>query len=177
MGGGVFSSANHLEMKEIELKIELLSSGRPKAIAIAEDAAIEQLLEAIRAADAASGEPEEIILWVENKEIAHRKGQKIHEIGIKHGHHVHWHWRKIFVKVAYTGHDDYEAELPREDTIGTVKLKAMNEFEIEPSAADKYVLQHDGVNIEDKVKIGTLGRREVKLVLLLKKPQEKGHGG
>jgi hypothetical protein len=164
-------------MKEIELKIELLGSGRAKAITIAEDAAVEQLLELIRAADAAAGEPGEIILWVENKEITHRKGQKVHEIGIKHGHHVHWYWRKIFVKVAYTGHDEYEAELPREDTIGMVKLKAMKAFEIELSAADKYVIQHDGVNLEDKVKLGTLGRREAKLVLLLKKPQEKGHGG
>jgi len=165
-------------MTEIELHVHTCDGVEPKLIKIASDATVEQLVNAIQAAGAAIGESgEEIILWIENKEVTCRKHQKIHEHGIKHGHHLRFHRGQIKVKVAYTGHDDYEGEFSPEATVGTVKLKAMGKFEIESGAADKYVLQHDNVNIDDKVKIGALGKCEVKLVLLLKKPQEKGYAG
>jgi hypothetical protein len=82
--------------------------------------------------------------------------------------------KKIHVDVSYTGHDDYTGEFSPEVPVGTVKRKALKEFGIEESAADQYVLQYDGVTVDDK-KIGDLGSHEVKLVLLLKKPQQKGY--
>ncbi len=87
------------------------------------------------------------------------------------------HEKKIEVEVAYTGHDEFKGTFPPEDTVGTVKRKAMDKFGIEPSAADQYVLQHAGVNVDDGRDIDDFGKHEVKFVLLLKKPQEKGYGG
>jgi len=79
-------------MAEIELQVHTHEGVEPKLIKIASDATVEQLVKAIQAAGAAIGEPgEEIVLWVENEEVTCRKGQKIHECGIKHHHHVHWH--------------------------------------------------------------------------------------
>lgn len=82
--------------------------------------------------------------------------------------------KKIHVTVSYTGHDDYAEEFAPEVPIGTVKRKAMHKFDLEESAADKYAIQLGGVNLDDKSKLSELGQREVSLVLLLKKPQEKG---
>jgi hypothetical protein len=77
-------------MNEIEIHVHTGGQGQAKAIKIAEDATIGQLLEMAQAAGAAIGEPgEEIILLVENKETVCRRHYKIHECGIKHGHHLH----------------------------------------------------------------------------------------
>ena len=87
-------------MKDIEIQIHLAGEGQPKAIKIAEDATIGQLLEMARAAGAAIGEPgEEIILLIENKQIVCRKHQKLHECGIKHGHNLHFHHREVVIIV------------------------------------------------------------------------------
>jgi hypothetical protein len=83
--------------------------------------------------------------------------------------------KKIQVAVAYTGQDDYFGEFTPEVPIGTVKRKAMHEFGIEESAADNYVLQLAGVNLDDHTKVGDLGKNPLKLTLLLKRPQEKGY--
>ncbi|MFN7138212.1 MAG: hypothetical protein ACK4UN_02615 [Limisphaerales bacterium] len=83
--------------------------------------------------------------------------------------------KKIVVSVAYTGKDEYAENFASEVPVGTVKRKAMHQFEIEASAAERYVLQLNGVNIDDKTKIGDLGGADIKLTLLLKKPQEKGY--
>ena len=85
------------------------------------------------------------------------------------------HEKKVKVSVAYTGHDVYQDDFSSEVPVGTIKRKAMHKFCIEESAADKYVLQFNGTNLDDKTKIGELDKREVKLTLLLKKPQEKGY--
>lgn len=85
--------------------------------------------------------------------------------------------KRITVIVAYTGHDEFKDEFAPETPVGTVKRKAMHQFGIEASAADNYALQFNGVNLEDKTKIGELGKEEVKLVLHLKKPQPKGYAG
>lgn len=85
--------------------------------------------------------------------------------------------KKITVVVSYTGHDDYQDQFSPETPVGTIKRKAMHQFGIEESAADKYVIQFNGVNIDDSTKIGTLGGPVVKLILLLKQPQEKGYAG
>jgi hypothetical protein len=85
--------------------------------------------------------------------------------------------KKIEATVSYTGHDDYQGEFSPEVPVGTVKRKAMKEFDIEESAADKYALQFNGTNLDDHTKIGDLGKPEVKLVLVLKQPQQKGYAG
>ncbi len=85
--------------------------------------------------------------------------------------------KKIKVTVTYTGHDDYQSDVSQGVPVGTVKQKALHEFGIEESAADKYVLQFASANLDDHTKIGDLGQHEVTLMLLLKKPQEKGSGG
>ena len=243
-------------MSAIKLHVHTCEEVEPKLIEIASDATVEQLLNEMQAAGAAVGESgEEVILWVENEEIACRKESKLHEHGIKHGHHVHCHqcrhvavsvkhdsqtkekpfapsatiqkvhqWavkefglkpeeadevlylhgdlthklpehshvgsfvkfphcklalrlacKEIKVSVSYTGHDPYEHKFTPETTLGTVKAKAMELFKIEPGAADKYVLQFDGASYDDATKIGKFGKCELPLVLLLKKPQEKGY--
>jgi hypothetical protein len=87
-------------MNEIEVHVHSADGGQTKSIKIAEDASIGQLLERVQAAGAAIGEPgEDIILWVENKEAACRRHQKLHECGIKHGHHLHFHHREVLIIV------------------------------------------------------------------------------
>ena len=72
----------------------------PKQIKIASDATIEDLIKAIQTADAVIGKPgEEVILWVEDNEIACHKEHKLHEHGIKHGHHLHFYRRKVEIFV------------------------------------------------------------------------------
>jgi hypothetical protein len=243
-------------MSEIKLHVHTCEGVEPKLIEIASDATVEQLLNEMQAAGAAVGESgEEVILWVENEEVACRKENKLHEHGIKHGHHVHCHqcrhvavfvthdsqtkekpfapsatvqkvhqWaikefglkaeeadevlylhddltnklpehahvgsfvkfpncklalrlacKDIKVTVSYTGQDPFEHKFTPETTVGTVKVKAMELFKLEKGAADKYALQYDGVSLDDATKIGKFGKCELPLVLMLKKPQEKGY--
>lgn len=84
--------------------------------------------------------------------------------------------KKVQITVSYTGQDDYVESFAPEVPVGTVKRKAMHEFGLEASAADKYALQFGGVNLDDHSKLSDLGKHEVKLVLVLKQPQEKGYG-
>jgi hypothetical protein len=57
-------------VQEIEIQVYLPDCEQPKAIKIANDATIEQLLDQIQAADvAASGTDEDIILLVEDREV------------------------------------------------------------------------------------------------------------
>jgi len=87
-------------MNEIEIHVHTGGQGQAKAIKIAEDATIAQLLEMAQAAGAAIGEPgEEIILLVENKEVTYRRHQKLHECGIKHGHHLHFRHHAVLIIV------------------------------------------------------------------------------
>jgi len=85
--------------------------------------------------------------------------------------------KKISVEVAYTGQDPYKDTFAPEVPLGTVKRKAMHQFGLEESSADKYILQFDGANLDDKATVGSLGKPEVRLTLTLKKPQEKGYVG
>lgn len=85
--------------------------------------------------------------------------------------------KKITVQVAYTGHDPYQDSFAPEVPLDTVKRKAMHQFGIEPSAADEYALQLAGVDLNDTMTVGSLGKSDVKLTLVLKKPQPKGYGG
>jgi len=84
--------------------------------------------------------------------------------------------KKIEVTVVYTGQSPYVDEFAPEGPIGTVKRRAMKQFEIEESAADDYALQFDGVNLGDKQKVGDIATNKVTLTLVRVKPQEKGYG-
>ena len=82
--------------------------------------------------------------------------------------------KKISTTVVYTGKGPFMDEFAPEVPIGTIKRKAMHQFEIEPSAADEYALQYADANLDDKTKIGELGRGPLTLTLVRVKPQEKG---
>lgn len=91
---------NQLIMKEIEILAHLGDGKQPKAIKIAEDATIEQLLKELQVAGATIGESgDKVVLWVEDEEVACHKHQKLHECGIKHGHHLHCHLRDVVIIV------------------------------------------------------------------------------
>jgi hypothetical protein len=85
--------------------------------------------------------------------------------------------KKIKVEVAYTGQDPYQDSFAPEVPLDTVKRKAMHQFGIEASAADQYALQLASANLDDKATVGSLGKSDVTLTLVLKKPQEKGYVG
>jgi Protein of Unknown function (DUF2604) len=83
-----------MNMETIELQIHAHEDDESKLIKIASGATIEQLVKEIQAAGVALDEPgEEIILWVETEKKACHKAHKLHEYGIKHGHHVHFRQR------------------------------------------------------------------------------------
>jgi hypothetical protein len=85
-------------MKEIELHVHTNGQGQPKAIKIAEDATVGQLLEMAQVAGAAIGElEEEILILVENEEKLLNRSHRLSDHGIHHGHHVHLHGVTIIV--------------------------------------------------------------------------------
>lgn len=87
-------------MKDIELHIHVCDGVDPKLIRIAAEATVEELVQAVQAAEAVIGElEEEIILLVENQEVRHKKHHKLSQCGIKHGHHVHFK-KSHYIKVA-----------------------------------------------------------------------------
>jgi multiple sugar transport system substrate-binding protein len=53
-------------------------------------------------------------------------------------------------------------------------FEAMKKFELEPSAAENYVLQFQGTDLDDKRHIEVLGQKTLMLVLALKKEPVKG---
>jgi hypothetical protein len=90
-------------MKKIDIHVHLPDGEQPKAITIAEDATIEQLLKEIQAADAVIGElEEEILLLVENEEKYVKRTHRLSDCSIKHGHHVHFKSQHIEVAVVTT---------------------------------------------------------------------------
>ena len=77
-------------MKMIEINVHTSDKAEPRLIKIAEDATIEELMNVIKAAGAVIGELEdEILFLVENEEKLLKRGHKLSDCGIKHGHHVH----------------------------------------------------------------------------------------
>ena len=74
----------------IEVNVHTPDRAEPRLIKIAEEATIEELVNVIKAAGAVIGELEEEILFlVENEEKLLKRGHKLSDCGIKHGHHVH----------------------------------------------------------------------------------------
>lgn len=83
------------------------------------------------------------------------------------------HLAEVNVKVSYVGCDEYFEKIPI--TIHSLKLKVMKHFNLDPAAADQYVLQLHGADLcdEDR-KIEDLNLPCVDLVLHRKKEIVKG---
>lgn len=87
-------------MKLIEVILITKEGAEPHPLKIKEDATIAELIKALRDAGAAFADSDdEITLWVDDKEIQCRKHQKVHDCGIKHGHHLHCHPRAVTIFV------------------------------------------------------------------------------
>jgi hypothetical protein len=77
-------------MKTIDINVHTSDRAEPWLVKVAEDATIEELMNATRAAGAVIGElEEEVLLLVENEEKLLKRGHKLSDCGIKHGQHVH----------------------------------------------------------------------------------------
>lgn len=77
-------------MSEIEIHVHLSDTEAPKAIKIAEDATVDQLVKAVQAAGVAVGElGEEVLFLIENEEKLLKLERKLLDCGIKHGQHLH----------------------------------------------------------------------------------------
>lgn len=87
-------------MANIELFIHTEEGAEPKLIKIASDATVAELVKEIQAAGGVHCERgEEIILRVEEKDIVCRKEHKLHDHGIKHGHHLRCHHHEVIIFV------------------------------------------------------------------------------
>jgi hypothetical protein len=164
-------------MTEIELHVHTCEGVEPKLIKIASDATVEQLIKEIQAAGAAVGEPgEEIILWVENEEVACRKGQKIHECGIKHGHHLHCH-RCNHVNVVVTHESQTkEKSFPPSATVAKVHAWAVEAFGLKGRAHNEVLFLHGDLKakLPDHSHVGSYVKFphcELELCLAHKEPQ------
>jgi hypothetical protein len=78
------------------------------------------------------------------------------------------------ITVQYTGKEPFYEVAHDDPTFHNVKLKAMHKFGIEPSAADKYVLQHNGVDLPEDQRVSTLDETTIVLILTLKHEPPKG---
>lgn len=87
-------------MKNVELQVHVFDDASPRLIKVAEDATVEDLINAIQTANAVIGElEEELILLISEQEVRHKIKHKLSECGIKHGHHIHI-TKSHFIKVA-----------------------------------------------------------------------------
>jgi uncharacterized ubiquitin-like protein YukD len=78
-------------MKQIEVHAHTPDRAESRLIKIADDATVEELVKLVQAEGAIIGELEEEILFlVENEEKLLKRGHKLSDCGIKHGHHVHF---------------------------------------------------------------------------------------
>ena len=82
--------------------------------------------------------------------------------------------KAISVTIEYTGHAPYHDDVHGNPVIKAIKLAAMKAFGLEPSAADKYVLQYEGTDLDDTKHIQSLGKSDIKLALTLKHEPTKG---
>jgi hypothetical protein len=81
---------------------------------------------------------------------------------------------EIAVKVLYVGNDDFISVFPGNIVLHSVKLKAMKSFELDEGSMDKYVLQHNGVDADDKTHLEAWGAGEIVFTLILKDEVTKG---
>lgn len=80
----------------------------------------------------------------------------------------------VVVSVAYVGANPYHHSYPVETAFLAIKQDAMAKFSLDPTAADRYVLQHDGADLADTGHVGDLGQHKVDLELAMKEDVAKG---
>lgn len=80
----------------------------------------------------------------------------------------------ISITVQYVGVDDFKEDVHGDPVFQAIKLKALDKFELEKSAADKYVLQFNGADLLDTAHVSSLNLPSFTLVLMRKKEPEKG---
>jgi hypothetical protein len=81
---------------------------------------------------------------------------------------------EIAIKVTYVGHDDFTNDFPKSVILHSIKIRAMKSFELEEGSADKYVLQLNGIDMDDKSHLESLGTDEIVFTLMLKEEVTKG---
>lgn len=81
---------------------------------------------------------------------------------------------EITVKVTYVGNDDFTNNFPGSVILHSIKVRAMKSFELDEGSADKYVLQLNGIDVDDKSHLESLGTGEIVFTLMLKEEVTKG---
>ncbi len=81
-------------MKEIEVHVHTHAGEEPRVITINENATIEELLTLVAGKDQHG-----LYLVVEDEDEPRPGHHRLHECGIKHGHHVHCHPKSIHYTV------------------------------------------------------------------------------
>lgn len=80
---------------------------------------------------------------------------------------------KVAVSVTYVGKEDFVAQVPATEALQAIKVQAMKHFELNPGDESRYVLQFNGVDVNDSTKVGTIGA-SVTLKLMLAEEPAKG---
>lgn len=81
---------------------------------------------------------------------------------------------QVTVTVRYVGKDDFHGEFPAATVFQSIKVHAMKYFELDPSAAENYVLQFNSADLSDQGHLGDLGPGPITLTLMLKEEVSKG---
>lgn len=80
----------------------------------------------------------------------------------------------ISVVVQYVGKIDYRDDFAPNVVFQAVKVHAMKHFELDPSSADRYVLQYNGTDMSDRGHLADLHAPTVTLTLALEDEVPKG---
>jgi hypothetical protein len=80
----------------------------------------------------------------------------------------------IRLTIEYTGKEPFHEEVHGNPTFQELKLKAMKAFDLEQSAANEYVLQFEGTDLDEKRHVDSLCGADVTLQLTLKHEPVKG---
>ncbi len=64
---------------------------------------------------------------------------------------------KVSVMVKYAGKNDFTEVVPASEELQAIKVRAMKAFELNAGDASRYVLQFNGADLKEYVKVGTFG--------------------
>lgn len=65
------------------------------------------------------------------------------------------------LRIRYIGKEDFVAPLAPSDNLGALKIKAMDKFGLERSAASHYVIRHEQLNLPDRTTVAEILPRVV----------------
>lgn len=82
--------------------------------------------------------------------------------------------RKVDLTVDYTGAKPFHEIIHDNPTFHHIKHQALKAFGLEPAAGNKYVLQYEGTDVDEKRHIDSLDKQKVVLLLMLKDEPVKG---